>query len=218
MAKRDGNVAFKVTYTDSDWSGVCSPELAQINFRRKRWCEVQAENPCNCQHPKFADPANFEINGYPCYDSVAQLGLLFYAGHFHSAEKDNVPKKANKIKKDKIAVFTSNKPFADERDRFIFAIGRIEQIAIEDDPNGSYPVYLCDQESAIIFRNNRPLFWNYYTNQNNPTAAAWKSLLYRYLEDNIVEDILSDIANTSRFPGKYREKARDLLSYLKVQS
>lgn len=216
MAKRDGNVAFKVTYTDSNWSGVCSPELAEINFRRKRWCEVQAENPCNCQHPRYSDPANFEANGFPCYDSVAQLGLLFYAGHFHSVEKDNLPKKALKIKKNKIAVFTSNKPFADEKDRFIFAIGRIDKISIEEDPNGSYPIYLCDQESAIVFRNNRPLFWNYYTNENNPNEAAWKSLLFRYLDDNLVAEILKNIAYTNRYPGKYRKNAEKLLNFLNV--
>src|SRR5690606_14467811 len=97
---------------------------------------------------------------------------------YHSAEKNNEPKKALKIKKNKIAVFTSNKPFADEKDRFIFAIGRINEIAIEDDPNGSYPIYLCDQESAIISRNNRPLFWKYYTNENNPSEGNWNSLLF----------------------------------------
>lgn len=32
MTKRDGNV----TYTDSNWSGVCSPELAEKNLIYKK--------------------------------------------------------------------------------------------------------------------------------------------------------------------------------------
>ncbi|TBW26965.1 hypothetical protein [Gramella sp. KN1008] len=215
MTNRDGNVAFKVTYTDSEWSGVCSPELAALNFKRQTYCREQSQNKYNCQHSKYSDPAKFELNGFPCFDSVAQLGLLFYAGHYHSAEKSNLPKTANYIKKNKIAVFTSIKPFAEEQERFIFAIGRINEIEILDDSNGSYPVYLCDQDSAIIFKNNRPLFWKYYTNENNPTEANWRSLLFRYLEDDLVEEILNDIAHTHRYPGKYRKKARGLLAHLK---
>ena len=212
---RDGNVAFKVTYTDSNWSGVCSPELAAINFKKQTYCREQSFNQCNCQHPKFSDPNKFDLNGFPCFDSVAQLGLLFYAGHYHSGEKNNIPKTANYIKKNKIAVFTSIEPFADESQRFIFAIGRINEIEILDDSNGSFPVYLCDQESAIIFQNNRPLFWKYYTNENDPTEANWRSLLFRYLEDDLVEEILDDIAYTNRYPGKYRKKAKGLLEQLK---
>lgn len=214
MAKRDGNVAFKVTYTDSNWSGVCSPELAEKNFRRKKWCQVQAGSHYNCQHSKYSDPNKFEMNGFPCYDSVAQMGLLFYAGHYHSAERDNQPKKALQIKKHKVAVFTSKEPLDDEKERFIFAIGIIDNIEIVEDDNGSYEVYMCDQESAIIFRNNRPLFWKYYTNENNPTEAAWKSLLFRYLEDELVEEILNDIALTNRYPGIYRKKAKELLTHI----
>lgn len=215
MAMRDGNVAFKVTYTDSNWSGVCSPELAARNFKKKYWCKHQAGRTINCQHPQFSNPNDLLVKGYPCSDSVAQLGLLFYPGHYHSEEKDNEPKKAHQIKMNKIAVFTSKEPHTDESTRFIFAIGLIDNIEIMEDVNGNYEVYKCDPESAIIFKNRRPEFWKYYTNENAPDRAAWNSLLFRYLDDDLVIQILSDIVFKNMYPRKFREKAKNLLGYVK---
>lgn len=211
---RDGNVAFKVTYTDSSWSGVCSLDLALVNCDTKKWCIEQSYFSDNCQHPKYANPADLNKNHYPCVDSIAQKELMFYAGHFHSEEKDNVPKTALDIQVGKIALFTSKERGADESERFIFAIGQISEVDIVNGSEGDYPRYFCDKDSAIIFKKNRPLFWKYYTNENAPTRAAWNSMLFRYLDDNLVKEVLKDIAHTKRYPGKYREKAENLLNQL----
>ncbi len=39
LIKKDRDVAFEVTYVDSDWSGVCSHDLYEINRRRRFWCK-----------------------------------------------------------------------------------------------------------------------------------------------------------------------------------
>jgi hypothetical protein len=215
MNHRDGNVAFKVTYTDSNWSGVCSIDLALKNCLTKDWCKLQAEYEINCQHSQYSNPDDLNKNFSPCYDSIAQKELIFYPGHFHSEEKDGIPKNALDIKKDKIAIFTSKEGGAKEDDRFIFAIGRIDEIELVEDEAVGYYQYICEKDSAIIFRNKRPKFWNYYTNKKAPSRAAWNSLLFRYLEDSIVEEVLKDIALTNRFPAQYRKKAEVLLSYVK---
>lgn len=44
--KRDGNVAFKVTYNDSGWNGICSDNLYEINSKgkyKKPWCSYPAK-------------------------------------------------------------------------------------------------------------------------------------------------------------------------------
>ena len=211
---RDGNVAFKVTYTDSNWSGVCSPKLAARNFVGKEWCKVQSDAEFNCQNPIFSNSESLNKDFAPCYDCIAQKELIFYAGHFHSAAKDNEPKTALDIRLGKIALFTSKERGVDESERFIFAIGQISKVDIVQDPNGNYPRYFCDKSSAIIFQRNRPLFWKYYTNKNAPTRAAWNSMLFRYLEDDLVMEVLQDIAKTKRYPGKYRSKAENLLNHV----
>lgn len=211
---RDGNVAFKVTYTDSNWGGVCTPDLAEKNFIGKEWCKVQSDYEINCQHPIYSEPAKLNKEFAPCYDCIAQKELVFYAGHFHSRSKDNEPKSALDIELGKMALFTSKERGEEESERFIFAIGQISEIEIVQDPNGDYPRYFCDLDSAIIFKRNRPLFWKYYTNKKAPTRAAWNSMLFRYLEDDLVREVLLDIARTKRYPGKYRSKAENLLNYL----
>lgn len=211
---RDGNVAFKVTYTDSNWSGVCSPELAAKNFIGKEWCRVQSGIEFNCQHSVFSDPDVLNKEFAPCYDCIAQKELVFYAGHFHSERKDNEPKTALDIQLGKIALFTSKERGADESQRFIFAIGQISEVETVQELNGDYPRYFCDKNTAIIFKKNRPLFWKYYTNKNAPTRAAWNSMLFRYLDDDLVREVLLDIAKTKRYPGKYRGKAENLLNHL----
>ncbi len=214
MVQRDGNVAFKVTYTDSNWSGVCSLDLALINCAKKEWCIRQSYSIENCQHPKYSNSADLNKEHYPCADSIAQKELMFYAGHFHSEGKDNEPKTALDIQLGKIALFTSKKRGADESQRFIFAIGQISEVEIVQDQSGNYPRYFCDKKSAIIFKSNRPLFWKYYTNKNAPTRAAWNSMLFRYLDDDLVREVLLDIAKTKRYPGKYRDKAENMLNHL----
>jgi len=212
--KKDGNVAFKVTYTDSNWSGVCSQDLALKNCAKKDWCIRQSEFIENCQHPKFSNSDNLNKKFSPCFDSIAQKELMFYAGHFHSEDKDGIPKTALDIKKGKIALFTSKEPGSEEIDRFIFAIGRISEVELVKDEYGDFKQYICDKDSAIIFKHKRPKFWKYYTNKNAPTRAAWNSLLFRYIDDALVIQILKDIAFKNRFPGEYRKRAENLLGYI----
>ncbi|MBE7639091.1 hypothetical protein GUB10_01990 [Salegentibacter sp. BLCTC] len=210
-SKKHGNVAFKVTYTDSNWSGVCSPKMAAHNFKYRTWCSVQSDFDVNCQHPVYKMPGNLNKEMYPCTDCIAQKELMFYPGHYHSNDRDNEPISYLYIQEGKMALFTSKEPNSDESERFIFAVGQITKIENVQDVNGSYDRFHCDKETAIIFKRNRLKFWNYYTNENAPSRAAWNSLLFRYLDDDIVGEVLKDVAYTNRFPGNYRKKAEFLL-------
>lgn len=161
----DGNVAFKVTYNDNDWSAVCSPNVADFNFQNRTWCGIQGEFKDNCQSNRFKEVTD---DFYPCMDSVALKKLTFYAGHFHGEAHNNEPKRALNIKIGKLALFTSREPGTPENERFIFAIGQINDISLSDDyGEAPYELFHCDKETAVIFKSNyRPKFWNYYRNPN----------------------------------------------------
>tara|TARA_B100000949_G_scaffold174878_1_gene155624 strand:+ start:3454 stop:4539 length:1086 start_codon:yes stop_codon:yes gene_type:complete len=212
--KKDGNIAFKITYTDSNWSGVCSPNVAAYNFIERQWCGIQSSFEINCQHESFSNPSVLNKTNFPCYDCIAQKELMFYPGHFHGENNDNEPIPCLQAKVGKIAVFTSREPGEPENERFIFAIGLMNYFEPITNGEAHYENFHCDKKSAIIFRNTRPKYWKYYSNANNPERVAWNTGLFRYLDDNTVRSLLMDIIETNRYPGKYKKKAEYLLSHL----
>ena len=205
----DGNVAFKVTYNDKDWSGICTPNVADFNFKNRTWCKIQSEFEDNCQ---TVSDEEFKEGFYPCMDSAALLSLSFYAGTFHGRKRNNEPMRAINIKIGKLALFTSREPGTSERERFIFAIGQINRIT-EENLGSTVPneVFHCDKETAIVFnRNFRPKFWNYYRNPNT-NLEKWNTGLIRYMNDNQVFNLLNDLIQDKRLTNKQRENTTKLL-------
>ena len=81
---RDGNIAFKVTYNDKKWSGICSPEIYKRNVKKiKSWCRKQAPS---CQENYVDDDLSDKY--FPCYDSVALKWHRFSPGWKHGKEEE----------------------------------------------------------------------------------------------------------------------------------
>lgn len=214
-SKKDGNIAFKVTYTDSDWKGVCSPNVAAYNFRHRTWCGIQADFDINCQSIEFSNPDDLSTDFFPCHDCIAQKELTFYPGHFHGEKHNNEPMRCLDAKVGKIAVFTSRESGEPENERFIFAIGQMSYFEEVYDPNNNnYERFHCDKNTALIFQNNRPKYWKYYSNANNPDRIAWNMGLFRYLDDDVIFNLLTDIIDTNRYPNKVKRKAQYLLDQI----
>lgn len=205
----DGNVAFKVTYNDKNWSGICSPNVADFNFKNRTWCKIQSEFSYNCQ--SYSDE-DFDKDNHPCMDSVALLNLTFYPGTFRGKKRNDEPMRAINVKLGKIALFTSREPGTQENERFIFAIAQINNISEEffssERPN---ELFHCDKNSAVIFNNNfRPKFWNYYRNPNT-NLEKWNTGLIRYISDMQVINLLKDLSEDKRLTNKQRENTIKLL-------
>lgn len=208
----DGNIAFKVTYNDKNWSDVCSPNVAKFNFAKRVWCRLQSKDDDNCQSKQWKKK-ELDKPRAPCYDSVALKSFSFYPGHFHGPKRgDNEPKRCLGAKMGKIAIFTSIEPNANENERFIMAIGQINNIrTLADD--GFEQIY-CDKETGLFFLgNNKPKFWKYYTNSNTD-RIAWGSGLFRYLNDITVRNIIEDIIKSERLLPKEKVNAEYLLNQL----
>lgn len=210
---KDGNIAFKVTYTDSNWSGVCSPNVANFNFQHRTWCKIQSEFPINCQSKKYANPNNLNLDDFPCHDCIALKELMFYTGHYHGNKHDNEPIPCLDAKVGKIAVFTSREPGEAENERFIFAIGQMNYFEPVSDASGNYERFHCDKSTAVVFREgNYPKFWKYYQNANNPNRIAWNTGLFRYLNDKVVFALLEDIENSPLYSSDLKARAQWLKS------
>ncbi|WP_026914901.1 endonuclease NucS domain-containing protein [Christiangramia portivictoriae] len=189
----DGNIAFKVTYVDNDWSDVCSPNNADYNFKNRTWCKVQKSFKNNCQSDYWKNnPPSLE-NGCPCYDSIAKKELLFYPGHNHGPKTNNEPRRMLSAKQGKLMVLTSKRPGQNESERFIFSIAEIAGFDIHGEES-QYEVAIGDFEKSIDFKEEEaPLFWDYFKNPNAPKRKAWNTGLFRYMDDTMIYNLLQDV-------------------------
>lgn len=206
----DGNVAFKVTYNDKDWKGICSQNVANFNFANRTWCKIQSEKNENCQSEYWKEKAE-KYGEYPCMDAAALANNdpFFSGGYYHGNKKKDEPIRYLNIKKGKIAIFTSREPGEPESERFIFFIGKITHINEHFD---GYEEYHCNQETGIYFnKNNYPKYWDFYKNPNKPEKAGWNTGLIRYWSDKQVINILEWIIDEKRYSNKLKEKAKHLL-------
>lgn len=156
----------------------------------------------------YANPNKLSIDFAPCHDCIALKELMFYAGHYHGDKHNNEPIRCLDAKVGKFAVFTSREPGEGENERFIFAIGQMDYFEPVIDERGNYEYFHCDKKSALVFsKNNYPKFWKYYRNQNNPNRIAWNTGLFRYLNDNMVLNILEDIIKSPDYSNELKLKA-----------
>jgi hypothetical protein len=184
---KDGNVAFKVTYVDSGWNGVCSPSLYEINSKHRVWCgQGQTEYNIDCQSERFKNPDALTVDNIPCWDSIAAKTLSFSPGVYHNGPRKGLPIRCLQAKVHKLALFTSLEPGATQHERFVFAIAQIEDISPETEEK-EYEWIRCKQDTALIFQKGKyPNFWKYY-------RTEWRTGLFRYVDDNQVRNLLKDI-------------------------
>jgi hypothetical protein len=198
--KRDGNVAFKVTYNDSGWNGICSDKLYEINSRgkyRKPWC---SHPDCECREYRIGDY-------FPCYDSIALRKLCFTPGATGRGE----PYRCREAEEGKIALLTSKVPGDAERERFIFGILLIRLIAPPTWDTG-VEVHYGDEEKSIVLTPAQYIrLWDYHSNPNSPEIICWKTGLFRYVTDATCRSILVHILNDSCYTDEQEQKAKDLL-------
>ena len=209
------NVAFKVTYNDNNWQGICSNKIASYNFKTRIWCKKQSITKYNCQSD-FWKKIKLDKNTFPCFDSVSLLNNepSFYAGHYHGKEHSNEPIRSLYIKPNKIAIFTSRNPEDPESQRFIFFIGIINDVKTFIDKNGNqFNTYHCEPETGIIFKNIYPKYWDFYSNRNNPNRFAWNTGLFRYWSDEQVKNLLEWVSSKRRYTKKNNKKAEFLLKH-----
>ncbi|HNX77658.1 MAG TPA: hypothetical protein PLM07_18790 [Candidatus Rifleibacterium sp.] len=209
----DGNIAFKVTFCDSNWNGVCSEKLYQYNSAHRLWCRSQGNSGVDCRSKDFKNYNNLTRDCYPCYEAIALKELMFSPGIYDGPQKAGViPCLHSKV--GKIAIFSSRRPGEDENQRFIFALGKIARINRKCSPvaDAHSEIFFCDKDSAVILNENQYLqFWNYYRNPNAPQKIAWGTGLFRYVDDQTVRKILEDLSRKEGILAVQRIKAKKLL-------
>ncbi len=203
--KKDGNVAFKVTYVDSEWNGVCSNNQYEINRKNRVWCGIQNDYDVDCQSEQWKNPDELTADSFPCYDSIALKTLSFSPGMYHHGPRKDEPIVCLQAKVGKLAFFTSVEPGQTGDQRFTFAIAKIADIRPATEPLGIERIF-CDPETALILeKGNYPNFRKYY-------PKAWYIGLFRYLDDKTAHNILADIISPDNaYTPKQRNAATQLI-------
>lgn len=214
---RDGNIVFKVSFNDKNWSGICTSDTYKYNSfsaHKMFWCNMQANLTANCQKAKDSDLSK---NYYPCYDSVANLLTQFTPGWNHGQDAPHICLKA---KVGKIALLTSLYPESGQEERFIFTLFEIERVIkiqtdIGDFVKSGTEFYIGNPATAVKLRKDQYLnYWDFTQNEtNNPRFKKyWGSGLFRYLNDEIVAKVLTNIVSSKQFDIDQKENAKILLN------
>lgn len=208
----DGNIAFKVTYNDSNWYGVCKEDTYKYNVEHRTWCGIQAEYKDSCRHKQYQKTEDLDIDFLPCYESIVLKELSFSPGINHGSKLNNIPKRCLAAKKGKFAIFTSRELGESENERFIFAIGVIQSI-FPSGGIGESEYFVCDKKTALVFgKSNYPNYWKYYKNPNTD-RVVWGTGLFRYINDKTVRRLLQDVQHYE--DKTLSSRATELLKILK---
>ena len=191
------NLAFKCTYNDADegvyvgFNGTCSTDNVIRNIRSGRvWCSNE-QCPCRIF---YDDGFRGDAPEYPCYESELFKQWRFGGGTYHHGNRAGTPIKIHEAEAGKIAILTTLFPNDDEKDRKIiglFKIGNVEesdQTLVHADEN--HRIRLLWEEA------NQLNFWNYYSVSGD--KPRWGTHLFRYLTDEAVFGILTDLRGTIR--------------------
>ncbi|MDD2447927.1 MAG: hypothetical protein PHY91_09680 [Tissierellia bacterium] len=219
------NIVFKCNFCNGGHSseqvgfnGICSDDMikANITVENSVWCKSE-ESPCfkyyNNDITREELDSIFEIDEAFCYESTMLKDWKAYAGVVQSGKNKGKPKKLARARNNSLCVLTTRDPQTIEDTRYIFAVFLIDEFnegnEIKEGYVGSkskYKVKLSPEEAGEI------LFWNYYSNNNNPQNISWNSGLHRYIYDEQAAQILKDIAEVKK--GTKDEKlANEFLKY-----
>lgn len=222
-----GSIVFKCNYCDGGksteqigYAGACSDEIIDYNISVKNriWCS-DVDSPCrqywessqDKEARKDLDAIN-EDGGYVCYESQMLTNWKAAAGISHTGVNRGVTRKLKRIQPNSLCILTTRDPYDEgEKKRYVFAVFIIDEMYEGDSEdegyvacNSEYKLKLSDKEAHLIS------YWNYHSNDSQPTRALWGSGLYRYISNVEAAQILRDIVKIKE--GK-REAEKSKLLY-----
>lgn len=205
------SIAFKCNYCDGGKSnevvgfkGVCSDEIIKYNIKTAKhiWCS-QPENMCykylNGEISReeicgFYEEKKSEFSKCVCYESQMLEIWNAGAGITQNGDEKGKPMSLRNVKANSLAMLTTKLPYADDKERFIFAVFLIDENYEGDNreegyvsANPKYRIQLSLDEAKNL------KFWDYYYNENNPELIKFGSGLHRYFSDVQAAQVLKKI-------------------------
>lgn len=203
-SQKDGNIAIKCNYCDGGrdanrigFSGVCSDRVIKYNIEdvHRAWC---SNSRCLCyqyyEGKVSRDELEREMSAkgkFVCYESTMLSDWKTQAG----LTEDEQPKSfGSTLHKGAVCVFTTRLPGMDENSRFVFGLFIIDEIFYGNNNKSGYVKCNTDYHIELTADETKAIkFWNYYRNKNNPERLAWGTGLYRFISNNAIIALLTDL-------------------------
>lgn len=203
-SQKDGNIAIKCNFCDGGsnanhigFSGVCSDQNIKrnIEIENKVWCNNER---CPCYRYYKGRINRQELtnimatrNELVCYESTMLSDWMTQAGLKEDGETKHF---GPTLHEGAVCVFTTRLPNMDEKERFIFGLFIIDKMFNGNAAkagyvkcNTKYHIELTPDEAKQI------KFWNYYRNKNIPEQERWGTGLYRFMSNQGILNMLSDL-------------------------
>jgi len=210
------NIAFKCNYCDGGnskenvgYQGVCSDATMKfnINIAKHIWCS-QPESMCyrylhgditREEINEFYESTKSEFSKCVCYESQMLEIWSAGAGVTQNGDKKGNPMSLRNVRGNSLAVLTTKLPYAQDKDRFIFAAFLIDENYEGDNKEegfvGANPKYRLRLSLAEA---KELKFWDYYFNPNKPEKIILGSGLHRYLTDVQSAQVLKKICEIKK--------------------
>ena len=209
--KRD-SVVFKCNYCDGGktgeqigYAGVCSDGTIKHNISvlHRTWCS-DADSLCrkrlDGEITREELDAKNEKGKFVCYESQMLEKWTASAGVVQTGVKRGTRKKLKRVQADSLCILTTRDPRDKGEDkRYIFAVFIIDKTFEGDakkegyvSSSSEYKMKLSQKESYLM------PFWNYHSNESQPTRAFWGSGLYRYVSNEQAAQVLRDIVRIKK--------------------
>lgn len=197
--KKDGNVAFKVTWVygkNGPFTSPCTQDGRRINIKEKNrvWCN-QPDNECY----KAFITGNRKIlddRDMPCYDCAIFRKWSFGGGVYHHGKKKDEPIPFKNFEAGRYAFFTTRDNKMGEEDRIVVGAYVIDRAIEEPDFGIIVAAARKGSEIRVADFRNAPKFWKYH-HQNGP--PKWGTGLFRYLTHETADRLYKAV---SRAAGK----------------
>ena len=179
--REDGNVAFKYSWNDSGYKGICSDAVYKINRKSAR---TQCGRS-NCRDYVGKPPPVDEC----CYECQVLRVYKFGAGWDH--DENNVPVRPRHIRdvrKGRIAILTSIPHWAKRR----LVIGAFQITVVKDDSRSETYLYGDEATALDDMLDYEIEFWRYHKNPDKPESQAWGQGLFRYISHVAVLGLLEE--------------------------
>ncbi len=179
--REDGNVAFKYSWNDAGYKGICSDAVYEINRKSARTQCARS----NCRDYIGKPPPVNEC----CYECQALRIYKFGAGWDHDENDVPVrPRHIRDVRKDRIAILTSIPHWAKER----LVIGAFQITQVKDDSKSETYLYGDEATALDDMLDYKIEFWRYHKNPYRPESQAWGQGLFRYISNVAVLGILEE--------------------------
>lgn len=218
------NLAFKITFCDGQkgsdtqhigFQGLCSKQQINENCKGtgRRWCQ----NPdCACRQ-YFQNKITYNQLQWEWADSgicmESRLLIDWTARAEYSWGNIVQPRAIRNAENGKLAVLTTRFPGSDESERKIFAVFIITDLSeIDGDRCGEvyahakYRIELSKSEAEQIN------YWDFYHNENNPSAKRWGQGIFRYMYDDSCAELLYKIMQIKKGTPDF-ELAKEMYHY-----